>query len=84
MPSATVDLLQPDSLTRPIASPGITLQEKSTDGRDFAGANEEGIERFVIRGLVLSSLASLNLSVTARAVIRQQVQSKDEDCEGQG
>ena len=29
MPSATVDLPHPDSPTSPIASPGITLQEKS-------------------------------------------------------
>ena len=60
MPSATVDLPQPDSPTRPIASPGITLQEKSiTAGISPARVKKE-IDRFSISriGWVASWLGS--------------------------
>ena len=42
MPSATVDLPQPDSPTMPIASPGMTVQEKSMTAGISPLAGEEG------------------------------------------
>ena len=47
-PSATVDLPQPDSPTRPIASPGMTVQEKSITAGISRSRVKKEIERFSI------------------------------------
>ena len=47
-PSATVDLPQPDSPTSPIASPGITVQEKSITAGISRRRVKKEIERFWI------------------------------------
>ncbi len=57
MPRATVDLPQPDSPTMPIASPGMTVQEKSiTAGISRCRAKKE-IERFSISRIGRGGLA---------------------------
>ena len=47
-PSDTVDLPQPDSPTMPIASPGITVQEKSITAGISPRLVKNEIERFSI------------------------------------
>jgi hypothetical protein len=47
-PSATVDLPQPDSPTRPMASPGITVQEKSITAGISRRRVKKEIDRFSI------------------------------------
>src|SRR5690554_188580 len=62
MPSETVDLPQPDSPTMPIASPGMTVQEKSiTAGISPARVKKE-MERF--------SISRIGLAPSVAAVLR--------------
>ena len=48
MPSDTVDLPQPDSPTMPIASPGMTVQEKSITAGISPLRVKKEIDRFSI------------------------------------
>src|SRR5512147_300698 len=81
MPRATVDLPQPDSPTMPIASPGMTVQEKSiTAGISKARAKNE-IDRFSISRMgsfraTASSMAALVLQRLFAHRIGQQVEAE--------
>ena len=55
IPSETVDLPQPDSPTMPIASPGITVQEKSITAGISPLLVKNEIDRFSISMIGLAA-----------------------------
>src|SRR6476620_7233936 len=90
-PSDTVDLPQPDSPTMPIASPGITVQEKSITAGISPRLVKNEIERFSISRMGWALLTSVDLTASfigssVRLIserffaqcVGQQVQSKHE------
>ena len=56
MPSDTVDLPQPDSPTMPIASPGMTVQEKSITAGISPRSVKKEIDRFSISRIGSASM----------------------------
>ena len=72
MPSDTVDLPQPDSPTMPIASPGITVQEKSITAGISPRRVKKEIDRFSIsrigsawRVLTASFIGQISISLSS-------------------
>src|SRR5690606_855016 len=67
MPSDTVDLPQPDSPTMPIASPGITLQEKSMTAGISPRRVKKEIDRFSMS--TIGSALSMFVAFTASFIV---------------
>src|SRR6185436_1558142 len=82
--SATVDLPQPDSPTRPIASPGMMVQEKSiTAGISPARVKNEMFRSSTSRiGVAMS--APLVLQRLLAQAVGQQIEAEDQRHQRQG
>src|SRR6476660_7729323 len=81
MPSETVDFPQPDSPTMPIASPGMTVQEKSMTAGISPFRVKKEMERFSISTIgwtaFMASPPSVFQGLFAQRV-REQVQAQHE------
>src|SRR5690606_39044914 len=73
MPSDTVDLPQPDSPTIPIASPGITVQEKSITAGISPRLVKNEMDRFSISMIGWAALTDCGATVSFMASILQRL-----------